>query len=303
MRERVSKIAGWVSVASNLLLTLLKLVIGFYLGSQVLIADGVHSAADVVASVAALGAMTISNRPADKEHPYGHGKAEVVASGIVSVILIIAAVGIAYKGFESLLKEATSPHLTSLFAALFSLVAKQVLYVYTYRLGKKYNSQALIATAIDHQADVYASLAAVIGIAVALVGQATGHTILYYADPVAGILVAALILKLAYHIGSKSVDTLMEKNVPPELLEDFERIIYSVPKVRRIDRLRAREHGHYILVDVRVGVPGQLSIQEGHDVANSLKKAVMEKHPNVQEVLVHINPWYAEDDLMNTRTK
>lgn len=297
MRERISKIAGWISVLSNIVLTLLKLIIGYIWSSQVLIADGVHSAADVIASLATLGAMGISNRPADKDHPYGHGKAEVVASGIVAGILTFASLGIAYKAIESLMGEVTPPHVISLFVALFSLVAKQILYVYTYRLGKRYSSQALIATAVDHLADVYASLAAVVGIAVALIGYATGKSYLYYADPIAGILVAVLILKLAYHMGIKSIDTLMEKNVSPELLQDFSKIIRSVPAVRRIDRLRAREHGHYILVDVRVGVPWQLSIQEGHDVANSLKRAVMEKHPNVTEVLVHLNPWYEEESL------
>lgn len=296
MREKASRIAGWISIISNMLLTVLKLVIGFMWGSQVLVADGVHSAADVIASAASLGAMMISNRPADKDHPYGHGKAEVVASAIVSGILIVAAGGIIYNGIEALFTEALPPHGIALIVALFSLATKELLYIYTYRLGKKYKSQALIATAVDHQADVYASLAAVVGIAVAIVGQSKGLPLLYYADPISGILVAILIIKLAYQMGMNSIDTLMEKNVPPEMLDDFAKIIRSIPAVRRIDRIRAREHGHYVLVDVRIGVPANLTIQEGHDIANHLKQAIMEKHPFVQEVLVHLNPWYESDE-------
>jgi cation diffusion facilitator family transporter len=152
----------------------------------------------------------------------------------------------------------------------------------------------LIATAYDHLADVYASIAAVVGIGLALIGETFGIHYLSYGDPLAGIIVSILVLKLAYHMGRESFDVLMEKAVSQEKLDEYSSLVNSVSGVRRIDRLRAREHGHYILVDVRVSVPAELSIQEGHDITKEIKNAIMDTHSDVDEVLIHLNPWYEE---------
>ncbi len=141
------------------------------------------------------------------------------------------------------------------------------MYVYTIRIGKLANSKGLIATAYDHLADVYASLAAVVGIGLALIGDLYNIHFLAYGDPVAGIIVSFLVLKLAYEIGKEAMDVLMEKNISQIRLDEFAALIMTIPEVKRIDRLRAREHGHYILVDLRVGVPGEMTIQEGHDAS------------------------------------
>ena len=111
----------------------------------------------------------------------------------------------------------------------------------------------------------------------------------------AGIIVSFLVLKLAYDIGKEALDVLMEKNISQQRLDDFALLINTIPEVKRIDRLRAREHGHYILVDLRVGVPGEMTIQEGHDVSRTIKKTIMEQHNDVDEVLIHLNPWYEDD--------
>ncbi|WP_156807390.1 cation diffusion facilitator family transporter [Effusibacillus pohliae] len=293
-RERVSKMAAWISVVSNVLLTVLKLAIGYLFLSEALIADGFHSAADVLASVAVLISMKVSNRPADDDHPYGHGKAEVVASGIVAGILTVAAIEIAAGSIEALFEPPHAPSWIAFAAAGFSWLLKQILYTYTMRLGKKLNSPGLIATAVDHQADVIASIAATTGIGIALAGTWWKLPALYYADPVAGFVVALLILKLAYDTGKESVEVLMERTVEQGKLDAFAETILAVPHVKRLDRLRARAHGHYILVDVRVGVPGTITVQEGHDVARTIRDAIKREHPDVEEVLVHLNPWYEE---------
>lgn len=297
MENRASMLAAWLSVISNFLLTIIKIAVGIVFNSQVLVADGVHNAADVVASVAAFTSMKISNRPADDDHPYGHGKAEVIAAGIVAVIMALAAFLIAYDSILVLLNpEAPDAHIMALIAAVVSLVWKQWLYVYTMRIGKATNSKGLMATAYDHLADVYASLAAVAGIALGLLGTRYDIPYAEYGDPAAGIIVSILVLKLAYEMGVDSIHILMEKAVDPAKLDEYAMLVISVPQVKRIDRLRAREHGHYILVDVRVGVPGQMTVQEGHDVAKQIKHSIMEKHADVDEVLVHLNPWYEEDE-------
>lgn len=293
MNQRAAQlIAGWISLISNIILTVLKIVIGILFHSPVLLADGYHNAGDVVAGGAALTSMRISQRPADEDHPYGHGKAEVISSAIVAIILGLAAIYIAYESISSLFEEPKKASLIAFFTALVSLIWKQVLYVYTIRMGKKANSKGLIATAYDHLADVYASLAAVLGIGLGLIGDYYHIKVLAYGDPIAGIIVTVLVFKLAHHIGKEALDTLMEKSVSKERLNEFTSLIESIQEVKRIDRLRAREHGHYVLVDLRVSIPGELTIQEGHDIVRKIKIIIMDNHRDVEEVLIHINPWY-----------
>ncbi|MGE7839854.1 cation diffusion facilitator family transporter [Lysinibacillus sp. NPDC093712] len=293
--SNASIVAGWISLISNIVLTILKIVVGTLFHSPVLLADGYHNAGDVIASGAALTSMRISKRPADEDHPYGHGKAEVISSAIVGIILIIAALYIAYESIKAFFHEPEKASLIAFITAIISLVWKLILYVYTIKIGKRTNSKGLIATAYDHLADVYASIAAVLGIGLALIGEFTNIHILTYGDPIAGIIVTILVFKLAYGMLLEAIDTLMEKSVSRDTLDHFETLILTIPEVKRIDRLRAREHGHYVLVDLRVSVPGGLTVQEGHDIIRKIKKTIMEMHPNVEEVLIHLNPWYEDD--------
>ena len=289
-------VAGWISLISNIVLTILKIVVGTIFNSPVLLADGYHNAGDVVASAAALTSMRISQRPADEDHPYGHGKAEVISSAIVAIILGVAAIYIAFESISAFFAAPEKASWIAFFTAVISLVWKQGLYMYTIRIGKRVNSKGLIATAYDHLADVYASLAAVIGIGFALAGDFYDIHILSYGDPIAGVIVTILVFKLAYGMGMEALDTLMEKSVSVERLESFTALILTIPEVKRIDRLRAREHGHYILVDLRIGIPGELTVQEGHDIIRKIKNTIMETHHDVDEVLIHLNPWYEEEE-------
>lgn len=288
-------LAGWISLISNIVLTVLKIAVGTIFHSPVLLADGYHNAGDVVASAAALTSMRISQRPADADHPYGHGKAEVISSAIVAIILGAAAIYIAYESVSAFFQEPEKASWIAFFTAVISLIWKQWLYIYTIRIGKRANSKGLIATAYDHLADVYASLAAVVGIGLALAGDFYGIQILAYGDPIAGIIVTILVFKLAYEMGREALDTLMEKSVSVERLEEFTDLILKIPEVKRIDRLRAREHGHYVLVDVRIAVRGELTVQEGHDIIRDIKTIIMAQHKDVDEVLIHLNPWYEAD--------
>jgi cation diffusion facilitator family transporter len=238
----------------------------------------------------------VSAKPADKDHPYGHGKAEVLGALIVAIILGIAALYIGYHSIQALFESAGKAHFIAFAAAVISLVWKQILYVYTMRIGRLNQSKGLIATAYDHLADVYASLAASLGIGLALLGEYFHLAYFSYGDPLAGIIVSLLVIKLAFQMGKESFDILMEKNVSEKMMEAYAALIRTVPEVKRIDRLRAREHGHYILVDARVGLSGNLTIQEGHDVGRRIKQKIMESHSDVDEVLIHVNPWYENED-------
>ncbi|WP_052339369.1 cation diffusion facilitator family transporter [Gorillibacterium massiliense] len=288
-------IAAWISLISNVLLTVMKLAVGWLFGSQVLIADGVHNAGDVIASGAAVSSMQIANRPADENHPYGHGKAEVLGAAVIALILAIAAVYMGYHAVVAMIEPPGTPHILALIAAAISLIWKMWLYIYTMRVGRSINSKGLIATAQDHLADVYASLAAVIGIFLALIGKWNGIHLLTYGDPVAGLIVSILVMKLAYEMGKESLDILMDHSIKPEMLQAITELVHAAPEVRRIDKIRGREHGQYITVDLRLSVSGSLTIQEGHDIGRSIKYAIIDAFPLVDEVLVHLNPWYPED--------
>lgn len=292
VNKSAALMAGLISLISNVVLTILKLTVGILFNSQVLVADGLHNAGDVVASFASFVSMRISNQPADKDHPYGHGKAEVVASGIVAGILFVASLVMVYQSVMSLFEPPHEANLLVWLVAFVSLIWKQILYIYTIRIGREINSKGLLATAYDHLSDVYASAAAVAGIGLALIGQYYDLHLLRYGDPVSGIIVSYFVIKLAYHMGRESIDILMEKNVDQAKLDDYSAIIKSIPHVKRLDRVRAREHGHYILVDVRVSIPGTLTIQEGHDISREIKKRIIDAHQDVDEVLIHLNPWY-----------
>lgn len=150
-------VSAWISLISNILLTGIKIITGLMFNSKVLVADGVHNAGDVIASATALGAMRISSQPPDEDHPYGHGKAEVIGASVVAVILFGAGIFIGYHSIAALFEPMPQEHILALVAAIISLLWKQWLYIYTIRIGRAANSQGLIATAKDHLADVYAS--------------------------------------------------------------------------------------------------------------------------------------------------
>lgn len=294
-----SIIAIWVSLISNIILTVLKITVGYLFHSPVLLADGFHNAGDVVASAVAMTSMRFSKRPPDEDHPYGHGKAEVISSLLVGLILGSAAIYIAIEAILAFFDEPATASVLALLTAILSTVWKQALYVYTMKIGRKENSKGLIATAYDHLADVFASLAAVVGISLGLIGNYYDIPILSYGDPLAGLIVAFLVLRLAIQIGKEALDILMEKTVSEQRLEGFEQLILGHTEVKRIDRLRAREHGHYILVDIRISIPADLNVQQGHDVTSELRNVIKEANPDVGEVLIHINPWYSEKETLS----
>ncbi|NBD26315.1 cation diffusion facilitator family transporter [Paenibacillus glycinis] len=293
--NRSSVIAMWVSLLSNVLLTGIKLIVGIVFKSQVLIADGIHNAGDIIATATAYSSMRLSGKPPDEDHPYGHGKAEVLGAGVVAFILVLAALYMGYHAVLAFFHPPGEAHLIALAAAVVSLIVKQLLYIYTKRVSMTVNSKALLATAYDHLADVYASLAASIGIFLAWLGERIDIEWLGYGDPAAGVIVSVLVLRLGIEMARETVDVLMDKSLSPEKVEDIMEHLREVPEVRRIDRLRAREHGHYVLVDARVAVLGTLTIQEGHDIIRKIKRKVQDAHPEVDEVLVHLNPWYADE--------
>lgn len=295
VRESLAKQIAWISLISNIILTAGKMIIGWYGNSDAVFADGIHSAADVVASVIVLLVIKISNKPADDEHPYGHGKAEVIVSGVVGILLFLVSLYVVYEGVAGFFHEVELPSLLAMWVALFSYVSKVILYRSSLKVAMQHNSKAIEAIAFDHKADIVASLAAAIGVLLSILGERFDIGFLLYGDKVASIFVAYLIFKIAKEMLTEAFDILLERNINNETLQEYITIINDFPEVRRIDRIRAREHGHYILVDLRISIDHFKTIKEGHDLAKSIKSQLMDQFDNIDEVLIHLNPYFPED--------
>lgn len=293
-RENAAKRVAWISIWSNVILTLGKLIIGVWAASDALFADGVHSAADVFAAVIVLLVIRVSNKPADLEHPYGHGKAEVIVSGVIGILLLLVSIYIVYEGITGFFHPVEAPSFIAFWVGLFSYIAKVCLFRYSMSVGKRMNSKAIEAIAYDHKADIVASLAAAIGVLVSYLGDRLDIGFLLYGDKIASIFVAYLIFKIAKEMLTESFHILIERNVSQELLEQFQEVVCQFPEVRRIDRIRAREHGHYIIMDLRISIDQDKTIKQGHDLSREIKHTLMNRFDNIEEVLIHLNPYFPE---------
>ncbi|NYE03824.1 cation diffusion facilitator family transporter [Bacillus niacini] len=294
MRESLAKKIAWISVISNIILTLGKLFIGWYGNSDAVFADGIHSAADVFASVIVLLVIKIANKPADKEHPYGHGKAEVIVSGIVGILLFLVSIYVVYEGIIGFFHEVETPSFLAMWVAIISYITKVILYRSSLKVANEHNSKAIEAIAFDHKADIVASIAAAIGVLLSIMGERFDVLFLHYGDKAASIFVAYLIFKISKEMLIEAFDILLERNIDAGTLQEYINVVNEFQEVKRIDRIRAREHGHYILVDLRISIDHYKTIKEGHDLAKLIKGRLMEKYDNIDEVLIHLNPYFPE---------
>lgn len=292
--QRLTKasMGAWVGILGNIALALMKFIVGMMSNSRALIADAAHSASDIAGSFIVLIGVRAAHKPPDKDHPYGHGKAESIAAIIVSLILLYVGLEIALGSIRAIFSGVTeAPKGIALVAILISIIVKEAMFQYKYRLGKKLNSQALIANAWEHRSDVYSSVAALVGVAAAILGHYIGFTTLYYMDPVAGVVVALMILKMGYNLIRDSIHSTMDHVLHEEDSQYLYDAIRMVKGVQAIDELRAREHGHYLIVDVKISVNPKITVLEGHEIALRVKTLLLGRFANIADVFVHVNPY------------
>lgn len=293
-RESIAKRIAWISLIFNIILTIGKIIIGLLGNSDAVFADGIHSGADVFASVIVLLVIKIANKPADQEHPYGHGKAEVIVSAIIGMLLFLVSIYVVYEGVSGFFHEVETPTFLAMWVAVFSYLVKYFLYHISLKVAVQQNSKAIEAIAVDHKADIVASIAAAIGVFLSIMGERFHFLLFMYGDKLASIFVAYLIFKIAKEMLTEAFQILLERNIDSKIIKEYREIISSFPEVKRIDRIRAREHGHYILVDLRISIEHSMTIKEGHDLSKKVKETLMEKFDNIEEVLIHLNPYYSE---------
>ncbi|RNF39811.1 cation diffusion facilitator family transporter [Planococcus salinus] len=294
---RQAILATWIGIAVNVFLTLLKGTVGFITDSRALMADAAHSASDIVSSIAVLAGLKIAQRPPDSEHPYGHGKAENIATIIVGLLLIIVGVEIAISSIEVFWQDRQPPgSFLALSVVLFSIVCKELLYQYKIRLGKKINSPSLVAEAWHHRSDALSSLIALIGIGLALLGTYFGISQLTYFDPIAGLIISIFVIKTGISLGYNAAQIMLEKVLSPEETKPYLDSALEVPGIKRIDTLHARNHGSYLVIDIKISVEPSITVEEGHRIGKATKHKLLEEFKEVNAVLVHVNPYSPEEE-------
>jgi cation diffusion facilitator family transporter len=287
-----AEFATWLGIVCNLLLAVVKGIVGFFAGSKALIADAANSAADVAGSVAALIGIKVAQKPPDKDHPYGHGKAESIAAIVVSVLMLIVAFEVALSSIRTLYNGVSeAPASYALIVIGLTIIVKEALYQYKIRLGKEIASQALVAVAWDHRSDVLTSIAVLIGVGGALLGAMWNQPWMLYLDPVAGIVVSGFIFRMGYLLASHSIHNTMDHVLHEEDAAELVREAERVSGVIAVDQLRAREHGHYVIIDLKISVSPKISVIEGHEIGKAVKQALMSKFTHVSDVFIHINPY------------
>lgn len=290
--QRQGTRVAYVNVVFNVLLALGKGIVGVLANSDALIADAVHSAADVVGSFAVIIGLRIARKPPDRDHPYGHGKAELLAATVVAGLLVAAGVEVGFSSARSFFHSPTKPQMVAAYVALAAMVIKEVLFHVNFRLGKRMMSKSLMASAYDHRSDVYSSLAAFIGIVLSIIGSDFHIRWLRYMDAAAGVFVALLVLKMALDIAKDSLQSLMDRVVlEEENITPYVQAAQSVVGVRRIDEIRVRDHGQYVIVDIEIGVDADITVAAGHDIAAKVRGVLTIEFTRIQDVFVHVNPY------------
>lgn len=280
-----------VGSVGNMLLLTFKFIAGTLGHSSAMIADAVHSLSDFLTDVVVLIFVRISAKPQDQSHDYGHGKFETIASFIIGLALMAAAIGIIISGATKLAvwlggEQLQAPGHLALWAALLSIIVKELLYHYTARRGKVLDSQAMIANAWHHRSDALSSIGAAIGIGGAIL---LGHrwTVL---DPLASIVVGAMLIKVAVGLLKSSIGELTEGSLPVDTEEEIIRLIQSFPDVQQPHNLRTRRIGDRIAIEVHVRMDGRLPLHIVHDRATAIELKLKQRFGTKTHVTIHMEP-------------
>jgi len=273
----------------NALLVLVKLIAGIVGHANALVADAVESSADIFSSLIVWMGLSIAIRPADEDHPYGHGKAEPLAAAVVSLMLLGAAVGISIMAVREILRPHHLPSPFTLFVAAGVILIKEALYQRVAAVGREVGSTAVVADAWHHRADAVSSLAAFIGISVALWGGPGWEA----ADDWAALVAAMLVAVNGVRTLQPAVAGLMDKAPDRSLKDRAVDAALKVNGVQHIERLHVRGSGLGFYIDLHAQADPTISLEEAHEIAARIKYAILEALPSVVSVMVHMEPYRA----------
>ena len=280
-----------VGSAGNAALLTFKFIAGVLGNSSAMIADAVHSLSDFVTDILVLVFVSISAKPQDESHDYGHGKFETIASFLIGLALVAAATGIVVSGALKLIDwwggaQLESPGWIALWAALLSIAIKELLYQYTARKGKKLDSQVTIANAWHHRSDALSSIGTAVGIGGAIfLGRR--WTVL---DPVASVIVGLFIIKVATDLLRNGIGDLMEQSLPDEVEQEILQLAASVPGVAEPHDLCTRRLGNHYAIELHILMDGDIPLSEAHDKASEVEALLRQHYGESTHISVHVEP-------------
>lgn len=277
-----------LGIAISILLVFVKGIAGHLGHSYALIADATESGADVLSSALLWIALAVALKEPDENHPYGHGKAEPVAAMIVSLFLIVAAIWIGYHAIEFITVPHKLPKAFTLWVLLIVIAIKELTFRFVMRIGRKINSNAVKADAYHHRSDAITSVAAFVGITIALIGG-KGYE---GADDWAALLASGLILYNAVKIMRPALAEIMDAAPSGEIVDNVRQLAAGVKEVKNIEKCYVRKMGFDYYVDIHIEVDGTLSVNEGHRIAHLVKDTILQSNLRVANVMVHVEPVY-----------
>lgn len=290
-REKSIFKVTWIGSIVNFLLLVFKFIAGILGHSSALVADAVHSLSDFVTDIVVIVFVKISGKPEDEDHKYGHGKYETLATAIIGLALFAVGIGLLVDGaikVTEVLKGAVlpQPSMIALIAAAISITAKEILYRYTIREGRKLDSQAVIANAWHHRSDAFSSIGTFIGIGGAICLGEKWRIL----DPIAAIAVSAFIIKVAAELIKPCIDELLERSLPAETEKRILEIIGSFPEISSPHHLRTRRIGNHIAIEVHIRMEGQTTLQEAHAIATDVENRLKEEFGAETHIGIHMEP-------------
>ena len=276
-----------VGIFGNILLTTFKLIAGIVGHSGAMISDAIHSLSDVFATLIAFLGVKMSQKKADKAHPYGHERLECVASMILAAILLFTGLGIGATGLQKITAgnydQLAIPGVIALTAAVVSIVVKEAMFWYTRHYAKILNSAAFMADAWHHRSDALSSIGSLIGIA----GAMLGFPVL---DPIASVVICIFILKVAYDIFRDALNKMLDTSCSEEYENKIGSYITQQPGVVHLDMLRTRMFGNKVYIDTEISVDGDLPLRDAHDIAQHVHDGVEHNFDNIKHIMIHVNP-------------
>ena len=290
-REQAIYKVTWIGFFVNVLLSVGKLIAGFVGRSGAMIADGVHSVSDFATDIVVLLFVRISAKPKDEDHDYGHGKYETLATVVIGVALAAVAIGILVDSAERIAQvlrgeSIARPGIVALVAAAVSIVAKEVLYWYTMLTAKRVDSPALKANAWHHRSDAFSSIGTLIGIGGAYFLSEQWRVL----DPIAAIVVGALIIKVAYDLVMPGLNELLERSLPKEQEDEIVALVLADKRVSDVHNLKTRRIGAGIAVELRVRVQGNMTVNESHAITRNIEQLLRQQDGDRTQVIIHIEP-------------
>ena len=285
--QRVANKVSFVTIIGNILLSVMKLIVGFIAHSNAMISDAIHSASDVFSTFVVIIGIKLASKKADKEHPYGHERLECVAAIVLSMVLFITGLGIGATALKNITSgdynNIAVPGILALIAAIISIISKEAMYWYTRYNAKKIDSSVLMADAWHHRSDAFSSIGALIGIA----GARLGFPIM---DSIASLIIFVFIIKAAYDIFKDAIDKMVDHACDDDTVNQIRECVMKHEDVLGIDMLQTRIFGNKIYVDLEIATDGSYTLSKAHTIAESVHDDIEKSFPKVKHIMVHVNP-------------